>query len=94
MTTTAAAILQDARKLLEEHWVNRPPSGDEHCMLTAIGLGMEDYGAYAEAKEALVKSTGTVYLAAWNDASDRTLAEVLAAFDKAIELAKADVHAG
>lgn len=51
-------------------------------------LTVEDYTAYQDAVDLLEHATGDYDVAGWNDSSERTKADVLAAFDAAIEAAK------
>ena len=47
-----------------------------------------DYSIFGLMTEALRRAIQSENIAAWNDAPERTQAEVLAAFDRAIELAE------
>jgi hypothetical protein len=65
------------------------------CSLGAIWRAVEDLcpaGVRSwmerEAEEVVEKAIGNEYIGDWNDADGRTKGEVLAAFDRAIELAK------
>lgn len=70
------------------------------CMVGALAraagktteLGHEDSYQRATTPELeyLVKATGETHIPGYNDDSERTHAEVIAAFDKAIQLAQAD----
>lgn len=89
---TTLDILIGARKLIEkpENWLNRAPTGsNRNCAATAIwktrgskrdpDLERAGYQAY----DALADAMGVKIVADFNDT--HTHAEVLAAFDKAIE---------
>lgn len=90
----AADILIAARKLIEkpENWSRKPICG-AHCAQTAIRNTVSCFDdcrpalqLFAEAA-AIHDYTSITQIWAWNDALDRTHSEVLAAFDRAIELA-------
>jgi hypothetical protein len=95
-STAARDVLVAARKLIEtpDKWVRDPYRngwGDCHCTVTAIGEAITDIGydvATEMAAEAAIKRAIGVdkmfSVMVWNDAPERTHAEVLAAFDKAI----------
>jgi hypothetical protein len=90
--------LREARALIERGWCQRAygrdadgcsvyednPSAICWCASGAINA-KADYAARRVFGEAI----GTDCIPGWNDAPERTQAEVLAAFDKAIELAEA-----
>ena len=66
------------------------PKNNKDCAQWAIyrvrGI---DHGTYVDGAIRLLKrGAGVTHLVEWNDAPERTHAEVLAAFDKAIELAR------
>jgi hypothetical protein len=93
---TTKEILIAAREKVAHGWCQREFVSDDGklCPLGAINRLGVDRDAAQNAKHALataivgpphVHSSGTVMQ--WNDAKGRTQAEVLAAFDKAIELA-------
>lgn len=95
---TALEILTAARAKVAQGWTQRRYStviGGKRCFC-AVGALIEvapDYGAieHRGAVDLLtVAATGFAMNSAvhWNDAPGRTRAEVLAAFDKAIDLAK------
>jgi hypothetical protein len=80
--------LMAARALVERGWCqgishDNTGSVDKYCVLGAIDQASS--GDSSEAKFALRKVVGGIYLADWNDAPERTKADVLAAFDRAIE---------
>ena len=89
-------ILADARKLIEkpENWRQSNPV-DEYdnrlCVEEAIERITPRPGARMEARELLSNAVGITYRPyIWNDTSSTTHPKVLAAFDKAIEAARAD----
>jgi hypothetical protein len=80
-----ATKLREARKLIKRGWTQ----GEWHrngcvCSLSAL----HKTRAPQVADETLRRVIGHRSIIAWNDAPGRTQAEVLAAFDKAIELAE------
>lgn len=88
-------VLRAARKLIERPgtWgkghAEHPPEGDCHCMLTALARSGSQ--ARVDDARALLESiTGAreFSLHRWNDAPETTHADVLAAFDRAIQLAE------
>lgn len=103
--SAVAEKLREARALVERGWTQeayaRNASGDDledvdgefddtepvcWCMAGAMmKAGLED-----EADKFVLDAIGERYIPEWNDAPERTQAEVLAAFDKAIELAERD----
>lgn len=94
MTTVEVLREGRARIALPENWTKgsyRTPDG-RCCMSGAIGMPSSDgagvYGAYAVLQEAIGLPL-TISLSTWNDVPERTHAEVLAAFDHAIEIAEA-----
>lgn len=84
-------ILKSARKYLTdpEHWCQRSPAGKATC----IDLALDDAGdRYTHASQAVRRVLGLDdqpgnchELFRWNDAPERTHAEVLDALDRAIE---------
>jgi hypothetical protein len=92
--------LCEARALIERGWCQIDQARD------ALGRDCDPhdpkavcwcvYGAFNavdapnEALKPLQLATGEILLANWNDAPERTQAEVLAAFDRAIELVERD----
>ncbi len=86
-----AIVLAAARDLIAdpENWTNDPQElGARHCMASACGheamrVGYPD--SFQLACHRLAKAIGTLNLPHWNDT--HTHAEVLAAFDRAIEAA-------
>lgn len=96
---TPTEVLIAARKLCEKGWIQGPShefgNGQCHCPMTAIGrsgrYGTDPYKravlflarAIGAACDSVNAARGAIW--AWNDHPSRTLAEVLAAFDRAIE---------
>lgn len=58
------------------------------CVYGAISLMTEELELIENATHFLEKAVETEFANEWNDAPERTHAEVLVAFDRAIELAK------
>ena len=95
-------ILEEAKALIDtpEKWTKgewtRPISDEEycHCAEGAINECLNiDFSNLADVRNAhyfFTKAIGTQLIPEWNDAPERTYAEVMEAFDKAIELAKAE----
>lgn len=91
---TTNQILVAARALIEKpeawgkgHKSNSPKVG--RCVLGALGGVNNPHGThFNDARKALEEAVGTLWLFEWNDAPERTHAEVLAAFDRAIEATK------
>ncbi len=80
-----ATILKKAKaKLTVKTWRNHYPGGEGHCCVTAIDT---TGGENAVALDLFREAIGQPCVSDWNDAEGRTLAEVHAAFDKAITLA-------
>ena len=85
-------VLREAKaKLTSEtwgkgHYRQRP---GKLCTSEAIMAVAENWESWSAARNSLVPYTGKV-IPAWNDAPERTLAEVHAAFDTAIALAEAE----
>ena len=79
-------LLRDGRRLYEQRGVCHPPNAREGevCMLTSMS-GCSP--AFDTACDILSGVIGCLCIPAWQDAPNRTKAEVLAAFDKAILLA-------
>lgn len=95
-TMTTEEILQAGLDMLGkngEHWVGRMPkfSRGECCALTAICNQQISLAARIEAYELLEKAgkIPRAEIPRWNDAPDRTWADVELAFKGAIELARA-----
>jgi hypothetical protein len=102
--SAVADKLREARALIERGWTQgayaRNAAGEDledvdwefsdtdpvcWCMSGAMmQAGLED-----EADDFIQRAIGKKFIPEWNDASERTQAEVLAAFDRAIELAEA-----
>lgn len=81
--------LREARTLIERGWCQKHlKSAQGYCAVGAIiATNRNDLDNAAVALLARAARTDSVAL--WNDASRRTKPQVLAAFDKAIELAEA-----
>lgn len=92
---TPTEVLIGARKLCEERWGQgigcRAPAGG-YCVLTATHASKGgDARIDVDADEFLRKAIGlrdSETLHDWNDHPSRTLADVLAAFDRAIEMSR------
>lgn len=79
-------------------WYAKGKSGKDVSILSKYAVQWCAIGAFkthmpAGAESALKQAIDTYHVIAWNDAKQRTQEEVLAAFDRAIELAKADLAA-
>lgn len=101
---TTLEVLEAARKKIKQGWCQGSGAksafgsvvsfnsvhASRWCAAAAIDISC-DYtpGAFTRAREIMVSMLGVDNLAAWNDTPGRTQAEVLAAFDRAIGLAKA-----
>lgn len=86
--------LREAKALIERGWCQHTLSTEDGsvCIRGAIfsAFDADDFKEEVRADQLLKAATGYKgYLGDWNDAPERTQAEVLAAFDKAIELAEA-----
>jgi hypothetical protein len=96
ITSPAIETLRKGRVLIETHGLARGHFQDHEGKLCTVGAvtrqGRIDHLWIDEALEYLARaiSADLEAIAAWNDAPGRTQADVLAAFDKAIELAIAD----
>jgi hypothetical protein len=95
MNQSPREVLIAARKLIEkpENWTQRKfRHGDAYCMSGALlaidGHSIMSSAVYAALKQAVPSSFHC--LAEWNDAPERTHAEVLAAFDRAIAMTSAE----
>jgi hypothetical protein len=97
--TAVADMLREARGLVAQGWAQGKfrkysPEGTCYCADGAIDEAADraDFDAlYGDAIIVFTRAIGVkghAHIWAWNDAIDRTQAEVLAAFDKAIELAE------
>jgi hypothetical protein len=100
--TAVADKLREARALIERGWTQGANARDEmgdrlfvdtdeavcFCMMGAIiaAVPPDQLLAAEHLLKRAVNDEGVEY---WNDAPERTQSEVLAAFDKAIELAEA-----
>ena len=103
---TVAEVLREARSLVDtpEKWWQRNGHNDSgelpDCDFTCVGLAVLDAGSHAShatLASALCRAIGITPgsypprdIYDWNDAPERTHADVLAAFDKAIALAEAE----
>lgn len=86
-----ADTLREARRRIEEpeKWGKGFGRYPKICMLDAIRETEPDINIRGKAYRLLDKAIGICGdFTAWNDAPERTHAEVLRAFDKAIELAE------
>lgn len=84
-------VLREAKaKLTSETWGKGFPweRPGKLCASEAIWAVANDWELWSAARDILMSYTGK-NLVNWNDASERTLAEVYAAFDAAITLAEA-----
>lgn len=104
-TNTTADVLRRARALIDtpEKWTREGPFGtSRHCTGTALmrAAGLfngwderlqDEQAAHVFIKANKIYSCGCVRgaIACWNDVQERTHADILAAFDKAIALAEA-----
>ena len=102
--TQTLVLLRDAKELIStpDRWVQgtsyipmKAGVPGRHCMVGAIckaakpEVNERDFGAvYSLASFFLERSTETPHISVWNDTPGRTHAEVMAAFDKAIEIAQ------
>jgi hypothetical protein len=106
--TAVSTKLREARALIERGWTQgssaRTETGDpigvsskcaaQWCILGAVCAtadGMEDEIKALDTLEG-VTDARPGYIAEWNDAPERTQADVLAAFDRAIELAEQEAR--
>lgn len=97
---TAADVLTEARELLAKPgvWAQGIEAIAEAykgraCASAALGRGLKvsEVGGLAHIKaHLLLRRVTSDRIPLWNDTPGRTLAEVLSAFDRAIELAKAN----
>lgn len=88
--------LKEARGLVSAGWTQRAFCNEQGvCTVGAVNRSRTALDRRSEFKDELFALLGKAagidkdYLIIWNDAPDRTQAEVLALFDKAIELAGA-----
>ena len=90
MTKPSEGLQRTREILLEQTWVDRPPSGpNETCLLLALADGCVAVGApMREGWDVLEDIVGTPVLHKWNDEPGRTFTEVIQAVDDAILLAK------
>lgn len=98
MSAEIARVLREARKLIErpEGWVKGRDALDrdgnsvyaysrDACAFCAVGAIMRSCDArWGRVVSAVKSANGIDALWSWNDAPERTHAEVLAAFDRAI----------
>jgi hypothetical protein len=89
--------LKRARALVERGWCQNSSEDDKHnvCPSYAVQIATADrVEVYSRgvnlARLAMVKAIGWANIPAWNDHPGRTKAEVLAMFDRAIEIARRD----
>lgn len=90
--SAVADKLREAKALIERGWCQgRMATGDGRVCIRGAILGAFTEEAEERRADALLKKAAgfSGYLGDWNDLPGRTQAEVLAAFDKAIELAGA-----
>lgn len=92
---STAEILVAARELIAKGWVqgtSRKTNDDGSLCYCATGAiyEAEKRGTpeTLDAEYALIAAIGSLDIVAWNDAAGRTKAEVVAAFDRAVELAR------
>lgn len=90
---TPLQILTDARALIDspEKWTQGVLSKEvngvtQRCAIGAISDATDSFDT--DARVYLRKAIGQSLVARWNNAPERTHAEVLAAFTRAIELAR------
>jgi hypothetical protein len=100
LAMTTRAILIKARALIEKGWCQGPMAEDQFgnpvqwadshavrfCIMGACYRTGE--GNWEQAKPLLQKATGQPRVVFWSERKRRTKAEILAAFDKAIGMAK------
>jgi hypothetical protein len=97
-TNTTADVLRRARALIDspEKWMRAAGMFDApYCVMGAVGAAERDMGLDPlldfgfRARGAIRVVIGTRAIPKWNDAPERTHADVIAAFDRAIALAEA-----
>jgi hypothetical protein len=92
--SAVAEKLREARALIERGWCQgHTRSNGSFCAWGALREAAFLSPVYWNATETFqraVPPTQRIGIADWNDAPERTQAEVLAAFGKAIELAESD----
>lgn len=102
---TTVELLKAARAKIEQGWCQGTMAKEQRgrmrgpkesyscswCVLGALAAAstLEELNPYRTART-LMEAVVAPSLSAWNDAPGRTQAEVLAAFDKAIELAEGE----
>lgn len=93
-TDAVADMLRRAKALIDtpEKWGKGDGGRDPlrgHCVITAIMAVRENHEGVTEAKSRFARANKIDgYIGAWNDDETRTHAEVMSAFDRAIELAE------
>jgi hypothetical protein len=89
-------VLKAARSIIENHWCQYGTADAVGvCVITALGDAAHlpngnDYELARKYFRDAVPLPKTISIPEWNDTPGRTKAEVEAAFDRAIELARAD----
>jgi hypothetical protein len=87
--------LEAARAMIEHRWCPRGGSDEMGgvCIIAALsrvtGWQSPEYESARSYIRSAIPNLGTDSLPEWNDASGRTQGEVIAAFDRAIALARA-----
>lgn len=96
VTSPAIEMLREGRALIETHGLARGRIEDNEGRLCAVGgITRQDRAFTPAMKQAIDYLANAITaepeaIAAWNDAPDRTQADVIAAYDRAIDLAVAD----
>lgn len=97
-SNSTAEILRAAKARIDtpEKWgqgynlLSTPKRCSTQAISTALGLDLMDYGVLDTAPyEVLAAVVGHDQVGNWNDAPERTHADVMAAFDRAIETCEA-----
>lgn len=86
---TVLDVLTQARDMVSSGWCQRRCTvGMNVCSLTAIDMQIprSDIACVLDARERFCEAIGDESVVRWNDSHGRTQAEVVAAFDLAIEL--------
>lgn len=90
---TLVKILQKGKERLEKGWCQgRVKIGNSYCLMGATWEGVDIGMGYWKIDTYLSQATGSAGVTMWNDTKGRTQKEVVAAMDKAIELAIADAY--